>query len=293
MAARVPRPGGPVRGSTTGRALMAALDLLGRRWALRILWELRAEPLGARALQARCDRMSSSVLYERLAELTAAGLLARDEAGAYLLTDLGAALAPALESLDSWARRWAQVLQETDRTPDTRDSLPRSSGPPHRARDTTGRSVKDLHPERTVVFRPPHRHGPADASPVTAGLPKPATGPWSPDRNCHPRARDRVYQAHGLVLRLGREDPMAQQQNHTHPVSAEVFRQVYDSPVSLPGRDRWLTSDEDVRKVEEILGMPQRTIGAPLWVRAMLETCGSAGKGRDVKEGCTFPVTES
>jgi DNA-binding HxlR family transcriptional regulator len=116
MAARVPRPGGPVRGSTTGRPLMAALDLLGRRWALRILWELRAEPLGARALQARCDRMSSSVLYERLAELTAAGLLARDEAGAYLLTDLGAALAPALQSLDLWARRWAEVLQETDTT---------------------------------------------------------------------------------------------------------------------------------------------------------------------------------
>ena len=94
---------------------MAAMDLLGRRWALRIVWELRAEPLGARALQARCDQMSSSVLYERLEELTAAGLLTRDEAGAYLLTDLGAALAPALESLDSWARRWAEVLQETDR----------------------------------------------------------------------------------------------------------------------------------------------------------------------------------
>jgi DNA-binding HxlR family transcriptional regulator len=115
MAARLPRPGGPVRGSATGRPLMAAMDLLGRRWALRILWELRAEPLGARALQARCDRMSSSVLYERLEELTAAGLLARDEAGAYLLTDLGAALAPALESLDSWARRWSEALQGTDR----------------------------------------------------------------------------------------------------------------------------------------------------------------------------------
>ena len=115
-AARAPRPGGPVRGSTTGRPLMAALDLLGRRWALRILWELRAGPLGARALQARCDRMSSSVLYERLAELTASGLLARDEVAAYLLTDLGAALAPALESLDLWARRWAEVLQETDTT---------------------------------------------------------------------------------------------------------------------------------------------------------------------------------
>jgi len=110
MAARLPRPGGPVRGSATGRPLMAAMDLLGRRWALRILWELRDGPLGARALQSRCDRMSSSVLYQRLEELTDAGLLARDEAGAYRLTDLGAALAPALESLDSWARRWSDAL---------------------------------------------------------------------------------------------------------------------------------------------------------------------------------------
>jgi DNA-binding HxlR family transcriptional regulator len=89
---------------------MAAMDLLGRRWALRILWELRDGPLGARALQSRCDRMSSSVLYERLDELTAAGLLTRDEAGAYLLTDVGAQLAPALESLDTWARRWSDAL---------------------------------------------------------------------------------------------------------------------------------------------------------------------------------------
>ena len=34
-------------------------------------------------------------------------LLTRDEAGAYLLTDLGAAPAPALESLDTWAKRWS------------------------------------------------------------------------------------------------------------------------------------------------------------------------------------------
>ena len=117
MAARVPRPGVPVRGSTTGRPLMAAMDLLGRRWALRIVWELRDGPLGARALQARCDRMSSSVLYQRLAELTLAGLLARDEEGAYRLTDLGATLAPALESLDAWARRWSDALAETDGSP--------------------------------------------------------------------------------------------------------------------------------------------------------------------------------
>src|SRR5205823_7254699 len=56
-----------VRGSATGRPLMAALDLLGRRWALRILWELTDGPRGARELRQRCDAMSPSVLYQRLA----------------------------------------------------------------------------------------------------------------------------------------------------------------------------------------------------------------------------------
>jgi DNA-binding HxlR family transcriptional regulator len=112
MAARHPRPGAPVRGSTTGRPLMAALDLLGRRWTLRILWELRDGPLGARALRSRCDGMSSSVLYQRLDELTSAGLLTRDDTDGYLLTELGAALRPALGSLQDWAGRWSAALQE-------------------------------------------------------------------------------------------------------------------------------------------------------------------------------------
>lgn len=51
----------------------------------------------------------------RLDELTDTGLLARDQAGAYLLTDLGAALGPALQSLDAWALRWSEALRETDR----------------------------------------------------------------------------------------------------------------------------------------------------------------------------------
>ena len=46
-----PRPGARVRGSRSGRPIMAALDLLGRRWALRILWELRAGALPFRALR--------------------------------------------------------------------------------------------------------------------------------------------------------------------------------------------------------------------------------------------------
>lgn len=107
MTRPIPQPGRPVRGSETGRPLMAALDLLGRRWALRLLWELRSGPLGARALRAQCDGMSSSVLYERLGELRVSGLVAKDERGDYVLTSLGADLGAALDPLAEWSRRWA------------------------------------------------------------------------------------------------------------------------------------------------------------------------------------------
>ncbi len=86
---------------------MVALDLLGRRWALRILWELRDGPVGARALRDKCDGMSSSVLYERLRELTDSGLVARTEHEEYVLSDIGAALGAALQPLDAWARQWS------------------------------------------------------------------------------------------------------------------------------------------------------------------------------------------
>jgi DNA-binding HxlR family transcriptional regulator len=110
-----PRPGRPVRGSTTGRPLMAALDLLGRRWALRILWELRETPQGARALRDRCDNMSTSVLYDRLSELTEAALVEQDPADRYRLTDLGRALILALEPLNTWSQTWANQTPEPGR----------------------------------------------------------------------------------------------------------------------------------------------------------------------------------
>src|ERR1700757_1677676 len=108
-----PRPGSPVRGSTTGRPIMAAMDLLGRRWALRIIWELRTGPVGARALLARCQGLSSSVLYQRLAEPTASGLITATPNG-YQLTPLGASLGRSLAPLDAWANTWAQTQTPTD-----------------------------------------------------------------------------------------------------------------------------------------------------------------------------------
>lgn len=108
---QTPKPGHPVRGSSTGRPLMAALDLFGRRWALRILWELRDEPAGARELRDRCDGMSSSVLYERLRELGDARLIHKNDTGDYELTDIGAELSTALAPLGEWSCTWAATLE--------------------------------------------------------------------------------------------------------------------------------------------------------------------------------------
>jgi DNA-binding HxlR family transcriptional regulator len=106
----VARPGTPVRGSSTGRPIMAALDLFGRRWTLRLLWELRDGPLGFRLLQRRCDDMSSSVLGDRLTELEQVRLVARTDTGSYELTGLGRELGQAISPLEAWADRWAAAL---------------------------------------------------------------------------------------------------------------------------------------------------------------------------------------
>jgi len=85
---------------------MALLDLLGRRWALRVIWELRDAPLTFRALQERCAGMSSSVLSQRLGELREAGIVALADEG-YELTGDGRELLQLLGPLHGWAQRWA------------------------------------------------------------------------------------------------------------------------------------------------------------------------------------------
>jgi DNA-binding HxlR family transcriptional regulator len=114
-----PKPGKPVRGSQTGRPIMALLDLLGRRWTLRILWELREESLGFRALQDRCDAMSPSVLSQRLTELQEAGIVQPNEEADYTLTQEGTTLLQSLAPLNDWALRWA----ERERFPNERAGI--------------------------------------------------------------------------------------------------------------------------------------------------------------------------
>ena len=64
----------------------------------------------------------------------------------------------------------------------------------------------------------------------------------------------------------------------TLKVGADIFKQVYDSPHSLPGKERWVTCDGDVRQIEKLLGIPQKTIGAPLWVSGDTRHCAKCGR---------------
>ncbi|HVU02528.1 MAG TPA: helix-turn-helix domain-containing protein [Polyangiaceae bacterium] len=105
-----PRPGRPVRGSRTGRPVMALIDLLGRRWTLRVLWELRDGPLVFRALQEACGGLSPSVLSQRLSELREVRLVETRDPEGYALTPLGAELVSELLPVSRWAERWSRAL---------------------------------------------------------------------------------------------------------------------------------------------------------------------------------------
>jgi DNA-binding HxlR family transcriptional regulator len=105
-----PLPGQAVRGSRTGRPIMALFDLLGRRMALRVLWELTQArgPLTFRALQDAAET-NPAVLNQRLKELRAAGLVCLAPGG-YGLTEEGRALERHLGPLGDWAAGWADAL---------------------------------------------------------------------------------------------------------------------------------------------------------------------------------------
>jgi DNA-binding HxlR family transcriptional regulator len=88
---------------------MAALDLLGRRHALRALFELRDGALRFRELAERCGDVSPSVLNERLRELRESGLVEQDAAQGYRLSERGAELGQVLAPLIRWSEGWARA----------------------------------------------------------------------------------------------------------------------------------------------------------------------------------------
>lgn len=92
--------------------LVGLFDVLGRRWTLRILWELRDAPATFRDLRARCDGMSSSVLTDRLRDLRAQGLVDHVPSAGYALTSSGRGVASRVADLYVW------YVEEFDRPAD-------------------------------------------------------------------------------------------------------------------------------------------------------------------------------
>src|SRR4051794_9971490 len=105
MAKQAARTKRALRGSRTRRPIMALLDLLGRRWTLRILWELRESTLTSRALREVCDDASPTVLQARLADLRHAGFVEL-VTGGYCLTEMGRELHGTFLPLHRFAERW-------------------------------------------------------------------------------------------------------------------------------------------------------------------------------------------
>ncbi len=104
-----PRPGTNVRGSRSGAPINALFDLLGRRWALGIVWNLGDAPLTFRELQERCETISPSILNIRLKELREAEIVAKAPDG-YELTERGKRLRKALMPLGEWSARWSEEV---------------------------------------------------------------------------------------------------------------------------------------------------------------------------------------
>ena len=93
-----------LRRAPTSASMARALDVSSRRWAFRIVWELRVGPLNFRALQAACGFISPSVMQRRLHELRAIGVIEKIPRLGYRLSASGEKLFQVLAQLDKWSR---------------------------------------------------------------------------------------------------------------------------------------------------------------------------------------------
>ena len=81
----------------------SAMELLGRRWSMRIVWELRRDRLAFVDLVHRLG-ISPSVLTSRLNELVESGVCEVEKSGrGYSLTGRGRELTRVLYELNRWA----------------------------------------------------------------------------------------------------------------------------------------------------------------------------------------------
>ncbi len=105
----IPNPGKPVRGSRSGAPIMALFDLLGRPWAMGVVWNLQKGPCTFRDLQDRCESISPSILNSRIKDLREADIMERTIDG-YVLTERGEKLISLLLPFGEWSLSWSEEV---------------------------------------------------------------------------------------------------------------------------------------------------------------------------------------
>lgn len=95
--------------------LAKALDHVGDRWTLLIIRELLVSPRRYSRIREALPGIASNLLSQRLQDLRADGLIAKDEDSVYSLTPFGRELEDAVFALVRWGGRWMTERAATDR----------------------------------------------------------------------------------------------------------------------------------------------------------------------------------
>ncbi len=88
------------------RPIMQLIDILGKKWVLRILWELKPGACTFRQLQSRCGDLSPTTINARIKDLCVASLVEKTADLGYALTSQGEELIELFLPLNDFASRW-------------------------------------------------------------------------------------------------------------------------------------------------------------------------------------------
>lgn len=91
-------------------AIAEIIELLGKKWVMRIIWELRAGALTFRELQSACGDLSPTIVNDRLKLLQAVLLVEKTHTQGYMLTGMGLQLLEVYKPLSEWAIVWQREL---------------------------------------------------------------------------------------------------------------------------------------------------------------------------------------
>lgn len=97
--------------------LALASEIVGERWTPLVLRELILGERRFNDIHRGVPRMSPALLSRRLKSLERAGIIERERCGGrteYALTEAGTELAPAMESLALWGKRWLPATLSDD-----------------------------------------------------------------------------------------------------------------------------------------------------------------------------------